>query len=209
VLRHDEEADRNCAIELLADFRRNAQIKLQKPPGVGDELGWLQLAQHYGLGTRLLDWTENAAVALYFACQSPRDGSEIDGNVFILNPIDLNREVAPKKPRVFDAQVDCDIIAPYLRLTGRIWNRGRRTVAIYPIWNSERIVLQKGAFTLHGSKRRALDSKQAPSLVRIPILAEHKRSLLLELDRIGISEQTIFPELEHLCHHLIQKARLG
>lgn len=41
----------------------------------------LTYAQHYGLPTRLLDWSENILVALYFACRSDFN---IDGKVFFL-----------------------------------------------------------------------------------------------------------------------------
>ncbi len=42
----------------------------------------LTYAQHYGLPTRLLDWSENLLVALYFCC---KENTNIDGNLFILN----------------------------------------------------------------------------------------------------------------------------
>ncbi|HGM9948279.1 TPA: FRG domain-containing protein [Providencia rettgeri] len=46
-----------------------------------DIIELLTYAQHYGLPTRLLDWTENALVALFFAC---RDKPNKDGKVFFL-----------------------------------------------------------------------------------------------------------------------------
>ena len=39
----------------------------------------LALAQHYGLGTRLLDWTKNPLVGLFFACEGHE---EKDGAVY-------------------------------------------------------------------------------------------------------------------------------
>lgn len=46
-----------------------------------------------------------------------------------------------------------------------------------------------------------------PSLVGVPILSEHKNKLRKELQRIGVDEMTLFPELEHSCAHL--KRRCG
>ena len=200
ALRYPSTASRNMALKLLDDFKRVAEIKLDKPPRLEEELKWIQLAQHYGIPTRLLDWTESAAIGLYFACLDPA----IDGLVFVLNPIDLNRLTFPKKPWILDGQSDAGTIKPYLKLTGKKAPGGRNTIAINPVWNSERLMLQKGVFTLHGS-RFDLDNDQAPSLVVLPILREVKEQLRRELERVGVDEMTIFPELEHSARHLRRK----
>lgn len=128
--------------------------------------------------------------------------------VFILNPIDLNRMSYPRMPRIFNVRSDERIINEYLKLGGRKRVGGPNTIAINPVWNSERLVLQKGTFTLHGG-RFQLDSRQAPSLVGLPILREWKAQLLLELGQVGVDEMSIFPELEHACSFLIGKANLS
>jgi hypothetical protein len=120
----------------------------------------------------------------------------------------LNQRIDAKVPRVFNAQKDTAIILPYLELDGRQRRNGRHTLAINPTWNTERIALQQGAFTLHGSRSFELDRKQASSLLYVPILKEHKLSLLSELERVGIGEMFIFPEPEHVCAHLRRAAKL-
>jgi hypothetical protein len=53
---------------------------------------WYFLMQHYGVPTRLLDWTESAVAALYFAAQPT--SPEKDGCVWVLNPRAVNYRIA-------------------------------------------------------------------------------------------------------------------
>ena len=205
ALRYAEVDQRERALGLVSEMKRCLEMKLPRPPGPDDVLGWMQVAQHFGLPTRLLDWTQNAAVALFFACS--KDPGK-DGLVVILNPIELNQIVDPRSPRIFNLQKDANLISPYFKLGGGRSSRGRRTIAINPTWNTERIAMQHGAFTLHGSRQFELDRRQASSLLYVPVLQEHKESLLNELERVGIGEMFIFPEPEHVCAHLKRTARL-
>jgi hypothetical protein len=205
ALRYAELEKRNRALAQVTEMRRFLEMKLSRPPAPDEDLAWMQVAQHYGLPTRLLDWTQNAAVALFFACWRDQDK---DGLVAILNPIELNQAVDPSSPRIFNSQLDDRIIHPYFSLDGRIRSNGERTIAINPTWNTERIAMQQGAFTLHGSRKFELDRRQASSLLYVPILHEHKESLLNELQRVGIGEMFIFPEPEHVCAHLRRMAKL-
>jgi hypothetical protein len=206
ALRYSKEKDRNKALSLLTEFQRIAELKIHNPPPITERLKWVQLAQHYGLPTRLLDWTENAAIGLYCACW---ELPEKDGGVFLLKPVDLNRAADPKKPRIFDANLDKSLITKYLELNGeKDPDNGLKNIAIQPMWNSERIILQQGFFTLHGSKCFTIDKNQTPSLVCIRIPKKDKAKLIEELKKIGVCEMSIFPETEHLCKYLKRNANL-
>jgi hypothetical protein len=61
-------------IRMLNEFKRQARPYLSDRPDASNEWEWLALAQHNGLPTRFMDWTENAAAALFFAVEYPNDG---------------------------------------------------------------------------------------------------------------------------------------
>jgi len=200
ALRYPDKDRRTTAISGVKDVTRILSYKLQRPPAPGDRLKWLQIAQHYGYPTRLLDWTQNPVVALFFACCGQEAS---DGLVAVLRPVELNTRLDPTNPRIFEYEADKSLIDSYLDLDGRIDSkRGKRTIAISPSWDHERIFVQQGFFTLHGSRAFALDDAQASSLIYIPVLKESKARLVKELSRVGMGEMFVYPEPEHTCSHL-------
>jgi len=76
--------------EIRLQFQSRAlQLMQTRLPEPDQCWNWYFLMQHYGAPTRLLDWTDNQLVALFFAVA---DEYKSDAAVWILDPYWLNSE---------------------------------------------------------------------------------------------------------------------
>lgn len=162
------------------------------------------LMQHYGMPTRLLDWSESALVAFYFAIATATADS--DAAVWVLDPYGLNKVLSPL--------LSDELVFPFDELAGKYLPKlyegkalPRPPVALYPVRASRRLLAQRGTFTVHGSDRKSLDQyrKLKGFLVRIRIGGSAIDSLKDELYQAGITEAMLFPELDHLCRELTER----
>ncbi|MGC4103837.1 FRG domain-containing protein [Ferruginibacter sp.] len=162
---------------------------------------WYFVMQHYGLPTRLLDWTEGSLIALYFALFYKNDNDESNPCVWAMNPFDFNRQLHNRE-EIFlfsDAKV-----RSYLH---DIWSGEslpKKPLLFQPPHNSKRISAQKGCFIIFGSNTIPLEEipELKDCLIKIEIKYYYIDLIKSELVMAGITESTLFPELSGLAREL-------
>lgn len=170
----------NAEQELIKELKRMGASIL--PKNDLDDWELLVIAQHFGMKTRLLDWTSNPLAALFFACNDWKKG---DVYVYAL---DANRYLKEPQKGPFD--------------TGR-------TQVIRPKLNNPRIIAQHGWFTAHKYSKSSKkfvplekNNEISESVQEIKIPEDTREKLLKSLDRHGVSSRTLFPDLEGLCKYI-------
>jgi hypothetical protein len=185
----------NC---LLRDFLRQAKVRYPDCPSENSWPDWLVLMQHYGLPTRLLDWSESLLVAAYF-CSS--EGPSQDGTIWALNPYELNASIQLGH-RILDAYDDQVLgILEEAFEPDRGYTCGHTVAAQMP-QNHLRQLVQQAAFTVHGPQAPIEDSQLGASVIRIEIPSSAKPTLRQSLADLGFTQSILYPDLDHLASEL-------
>lgn len=188
---------------LLHQFKARAVRFLDSLPNNDEE--WLFIMQHHSTPTRLLDWSESALVALSFAVQFRRKEHEAkDAVVWCLDPIKLNSKI--RSAELEDEPIPNICESEFLKkMYFTSIMQPEFPVAIIGPQNTERIVAQKGVFTLFPKKEsfemETVD-KSEEFLVKIAIPKENIDSIKKELYFIGVTESSLFPELDSISKEL-------
>lgn len=166
--------DSNSVIEETSTFYGFKNRSTLNFEGKKNTFEWLTLMQHYGIPTRLLDWSESVLVGIYFAVSNPVHYDK-DGALFILNAKNLSNDVGinyvfiPENMNVIvraestkfrkinslkrsNEISNCDEDDYFDINTELNLDNLRKSIPVFPHRNNLRIQAQNGMFTIAGGK---------------------------------------------------------
>jgi hypothetical protein len=180
---------------------------------------WEILAEmrHYGVPTRLLDWTDRLDIALYFALSNYREEYEKDPSGFhsridsldkpclwILNPYNLAKK-ATNRSSIIDFVRQSDLDYYNTILVKRSWPYDT-PVPIYPPTSFDRIRAQRGYFIVFGNDKNSFNhqAKQKEKILSKLEIEKNVALFCLEYlyDMQRLSPFEIFQDLDTLGYEL-------
>ena len=171
---------------------------------------WLSVAQHYGLPTRLLDWTYSPFVAMHFAT-ADIDKFNVDGVIWAVNyvkthnilPEKLSRKLEDEGANVFTVEMLFESIKSLTELEDL--SSDPFILFFEPPSMDDRIVNQFAFFSMSSDSRVVLNSWLEDKMDfwrKIVIPAKLKWEIRDKLDQANITERVLFPGLDGLTKWL-------
>ncbi|MCF0065097.1 FRG domain-containing protein [Dyadobacter chenwenxiniae] len=163
--------------------------------------------QHYGIPTRLLDWTESFGIALFFAAFNKKTSSSSgSAAIYLLDPIALNRRIGHNKIIQIPRE---EHSFPY---SSAYWNQNHRVItapaAIEPIFRNDRISAQVGMFTVHHNNIEPIEAKFPEAIKKIVLEEDALPGAQEFLKLANINEYSIYPDLAGIANFLKNSAGL-
>lgn len=183
---------------LFTNFRKFSNRILKRRESEWETLFEMQ---HYGVPTRLLDWTETFGVALFFAAtyNHSRHAGQ-DAAVYLLDPVALNK-ISGKSDI---CRVEQDEAA--FGYTKIYWEHSpfaaKAPIALEPIFINERMLAQRGMFTVHHDQIDPIEDV-FPSAIKKVILPNELIPAALEfLELSNLNIFSIFPDIAGIAGYL-------
>ena len=190
--------------EMAKRFKMKAQIFYRECPGGTEYQKWLPLMQHYGLPTRLLDWSESPLVALFFAVE--KSDKKEDAAIYFLDSGTMNEVLHSAPIQIILGDSPSNKIN---EVCERAFINKDSDVGQYPPFavviaqKEYRMLNQMSCFTLHDERKDLNEYAQsARYLSKLIIPKECIDNIRNELTILGIRRSILFPDLTNLAEEL-------
>ena len=198
-----------CEKYIINDFYIKARQVLENSPPKKNYAAWISLMQHFGLPTRMLDWSSSPLIASFFAVEKYEEYLETDAAIWVLTPGLLNRKegfgtcIYP-----VDADTAQIMLRPAFKKQRHTTSVDDKILACHSTENNLRMYSQQANFTIHNSLKRLEDICDDDTLYKIIIPKDSRRSFLTNLEIFGITESFVYPDLEHISNDLKRQYKI-
>lgn len=179
--------------DFLVDFKIKSHNYMEQPWDINHNLEWMMHAQHFGVPTKLLDFTYSHIFSLMFAVEDAFISKSEDASVWFLDPLKLNHESCRRSEilNISGNEIDPDMYdGPFVIQIRRSNNRINSQKGLFVYFPEESIPLE----TLANSDR---------FLQKVVIKKKYKKDIISSLYSIGINKTQIFPELQSVGQDII------
>jgi hypothetical protein len=178
----------------LTQFKINSYQYMDAPWDIKNDVEWMLYAQHYGLPTKLMDFTISHITSLLFAVEKAfQTESDKDAVVYFLNPAGLNQKNMEQSTIVNVSGSDSVSAEGY---DGPVVVQGRKI--------NSRINAQKGLFVLFQDDDEPLEATADENILKkILIPADATKEILSSLFSMWISFSHIYPELSSVSKDIL------
>ena len=153
--------------------------------------------QHYGVPTRLLDWTESALTGLYFAVENEKF-SRVDGALWVLLPTELNKHSNIYSDEHFYIPSFEDKILKNYDPETYYQDKTSKLLPLAAIAsrNNTRMQAQLGVFTISHRENIPIENiGDQKHIWKYNIPSSRKKEIKKELALLGFTKFQLFPEL--------------
>ncbi len=199
ALRLDKDGNRiygKRQIKYFLDEFKNRSIRyIKEHTDQFSELEWMAYAQHFGIPTKLLDFSHSHIVSLLFSVEKAFQSKNDDVVVWFIDPIALNSKNAELSKLINISQ------------TMEFNSDGHEgPVVVQSRRLNDRINAQKGLFVYFNDNEQGLELLEDDSIVKkIIIKSESQKEILSSLHSTGIGFTHIYPELEYEVKDILMK----